>query len=213
MKSLFALLAVVLLGSSVAACGGTTKSTVSASQTGSSAAATDSTSSTTASNTTSTPDYKKVDADKDNDVGAAEDDKSNNSVLDFAQPASASEKQAITTLVKRYYAAALAGDGAKACTLLYSTLAEAVPEDYGQSPPGQPYMRGTTCPAVVTLLFKHFHSQLAAEVPVLKVSRVRLDEHHGLAVLSFAKLPERQISVAREGHIWKIEALLDSELP
>jgi hypothetical protein len=213
MKSLLGLLAVCLLGIGVTACGETSKSIGSASQSTSSTAATNTTPSTTPSNTAPAPADTKVDGDKDNDISAPDDDTKNNSVLDFGHAASASEKQTITALVKRYYAAALAGDGAKACAMLYSTLAEAVPEDYGQSPPGQPYMRGTTCPAVMALLFKHFHKQLAVEVPVLKVSRVRLDEHHGLAVLTFGNLPERDISVAREGHVWKIEALLDSELP
>ena len=97
--------------------------------------------------------------------------------------------------------------------MIYSTLAEAVPEDYGLSPPGPPYMRGTTCPAVLTLLFKHLHSQLGLELPKIKVTRVRLTEHHGLAVLSFGTMPERQIQVAREGHVWRLAALLDGELP
>jgi hypothetical protein len=211
MKSLLALLAVALFGVGSSACGGASKSKGSASQTSSDVAAT--TPTTTATRTTPARDYTKADADKDDDIGAGYDDTNNNSLLDFAHAASASDKQAITALVKRYYAAAAAEDGAKACSMLYFTLAEAVPEDYGQSPPGQPYMLGKTCPVVMTKLFKHFHSQVAAHNATLKVTRVRLNQHHGLAVLSFGRMPERQISVAREGHTWKIEALLDSELP
>ncbi|MFI5269428.1 MAG: hypothetical protein ACHQ7M_18785, partial [Chloroflexota bacterium] len=90
---------------------------------------------------------------------------------------------------------------------IYSTLAEAVPEDYGQSPPAPAYLRGSTCPAVVTLLFKHEHGRLAVELPKLNITRVRLEGRSGLAVLSFGKLPERQIRLAREGHVWKIQSL------
>jgi len=154
-----------------------------------------------------------ADADNDTDLGAPNDDTNNNGVVDFGHEADAADTQAITDLVKRYFAAALAGNGAAACSMLYSTLSESVPEDYGESPPGQPYMRGTTCPAVLKLLFKHEHPQLAAEVPKLQVARVRLSEHHGLVVLRFAKLPERQISVGREGHTWRIQGLLDSPMP
>lgn len=214
MKLLLTLSAIVLLGVGTTACGSAGKSTGSAAHASSDATPTETTPSTIPSSTTSAPPETKVDADKDNDVGAApHDDTNNNSTLDFGKAASPSEQRTITMLVKRYYAAALAENGAAACSMIYSTLVEAIPEDYGQSPPGPPYMRGTTCPAVMTLLFKHYHDQLALEVPRLQVARVRLKEHHGLAILSFGKrLAERQINVAREGHVWKLEALIDSEL-
>jgi hypothetical protein len=211
MKSLLASVVVALLCFGVLACGSSSKGAGSASQGSSTSAATPTTAASTS--TTPAPDFRKADADKDNDIGAPDDDKSNNSVLDFGKAAGSADQQKIASLIKSYYAAALAEDGAKACTLLYSTLAEAVPEDYGQSPPGQPYMRGTTCPTVMMLLFKHEHGKLVVQVPLLKVSRVRLEEHHGIVVLKFGKMPEREIPVAREGHVWKVEALLDSELP
>jgi hypothetical protein len=74
-------------------------------------------------------------------------------------------------------------------------------------------MRGTTCAAVVTGLFKHLHAQLAVELPKLAVTRVRLVEHHGLAVLSFGKLPERVIHVVREGRVWRVVGLIDEPVP
>jgi hypothetical protein len=155
----------------------------------------------------------KADADKDDDIGAPEDDTNNDSTVDFGHAADASDTRAITALIKRYYAAAYTENGANACKMLYSTLEEAVPEDYGESPPGQPYMRGSTCAAVLTLLFKHVHPQLTIEHPKLEVAHVRLVEHHGIVVLRFGALPERVISVSREGHTWRVDALLDSEVP
>jgi hypothetical protein len=160
------------------------------------------------------PEYARVDADSDNDVEAPADDTNNNRSLDFGHEAGEPEKRIITALVKRYYAIALAGNGAEACALIYSPLAESVPEDYGSNqPPGPPYMKGTTCRMVLDGLFQHFHAQLAAEVPQLKVTGVRLIEHHGNVELSFGRLPEREILVGREGRVWRMAALLDRELP
>jgi hypothetical protein len=208
MKPLLALLAAMLLGVGAAACGSTSRKTNSTTQ------ASVSTPTSVPAATSTTQDYTKADADKDNDIGAPDDDTNNNSVVAFGHAANTSDKRAIVTLVKRYYAAALAGNGTQACSMIYSTLAEAIPEDYGISPPGPSYLKGgTTCPAVMVLLFKHFHDKLAIQVPLLKVSGVRLKEHHGQAILAFGKMPERELSVAREGNVWKVQALLDNELP
>ena len=156
----------------------------------------------------------KADADKDNDIGAPGDDTNNNLAFDFGHAASPSEQRAITTLVKDYYTAALTDNGARGCALLYSTLAEAAPGDDSREPGTAPYMQGAkTCAAVLTKLFNHFHAQLAAELPKLRVTRVRLEEHHGFAFLSFGTLPERRISVQREGHVWKMTQIYDEELP
>jgi hypothetical protein len=213
MKSLLALVGIALLGICMSACDSSSKGADATTTSASTKPLAEKSPSTVPTETTPASAVTKADADKDNDREAARDDSENNSVLDFGQEANASYTRAITTLIKRYYAAAYTENGTKACSLIYSTLAEAVPEDYGQSPPGPAYMSGTSCPAVMTLLFKHFHPQLALEYPKLKVARVRLIEHHGIAILSFGSLPERQIPVAREGHTWKVQALLDSELP
>ena len=198
-KPLFALLVVALLSWGAAACGGATKGTVSGSQTLPNAVASDSTATTTASSARPTQHSPKNDT--------------NNSVLDYGRAASATDKQAVTALVKRYYAAAAAGEGATACSLIQSSLANAVAEDYGQAP-GPSYLRGgKTCQAVMSLLFKHDHHQLIAEVRTLDMTRVRVKGNIGLAVLGFRAMPEREISVSREGSVWKINALLDSQLP
>lgn len=155
----------------------------------------------------------KVDADHDNDVGAPNDDRRHTQILSFGRAASPSERRAITTLVERYYAAALAGEGDRACSLLYLTIAETVPEDDSREPGTPSYLKGqTTCGGVLRALFAHYHAQLAAEAPKLKVADVRLVEHHGLVVLRFGALPERQTSVMREGHAWKMSQIYDQEL-
>jgi hypothetical protein len=154
--------------------------------------------------------------DRDNDSdssGKSYYDDDDQTILRYGHAANASDVSAITTLVKRYFALATAENGAKACTLLYSTYAEAVPEDFGTSPPGPAYARGTSCPEVMTKLFRHFHDEVLARRPLLKVARVRLIEHHGVVVLSFGALPAREVHVRREGHTWKMAALIDSLLP
>ncbi len=211
MRSLLALLAIGLLGFGLAACGSAGKAAPSTPQTPSDA--TSSAASTSATAIPPAPAQTKADTDKDNDVAvAAQDDTNNNGVLDFGKAASASERRAITELLKRFYTAAAAENGAAACSMIYSTITEVIAENHGR-PPSPAYSRGRNCPEVMTGIFVHFHPQLALELPKLQVARVRLVEHHGLAVLSFGAMPERQISVAREGHAWKIQTLLDSEIP
>jgi hypothetical protein len=211
LKALFAALAIAVFGVGASACG-EARPRAHASASTATGAATSTT--VTAAIQAST----NADSDKDNDIGAPGDDITNHRAVEFGQDASASDRRAVTALIKRYYAIALAGDGTKACSMLYSPIAESVVNDYA-SPPGQPagppYMHGArTCPDAMRLLFEHFHRQLAVETPRLKVTRVRLEEHHGVAILNFGpSLPEREIAIGREGRIWKMQALLDGELP
>jgi hypothetical protein len=154
----------------------------------------------------------RVDADRDNDVEAVGEDSSNPET--FGHTANPSERWTIAALVKRYYSAALAENGARGCALLYSTLAEAVPVDYAREPGAPAYLREqTTCAGVLTALFTHYHAQLAAELPRLQVASVHVREHEGFARLRFGNLPERRIGVKREQGTWKMTQLYDQELP
>jgi len=206
-KTLLTLLAITMIATGANACGSTSPHTTPNTPT------TTNTTTPTTTNTIDTTDYTKADADKDNDIGAPSDDKNNIRALEFGHEANQPDRRAITALIKRYYTVALTSNGTKACSMLLSTLAEAVPEDYGQ-PPGPPYMLGAkTCQTAMTKLFNHIHTQLTNEVPKLKVTHVYLDEHHGIAILNFKTLPERKISIAREANTWKMAALTDDELP
>jgi hypothetical protein len=217
-KLLLALMVGVLLGVGAGACGsnGAVNHAIS-SRTLSSSGTTRPSASTT-SNPAESEEYadvnSKVDGDRDEDVGAPNDDTNNDSIFKFSgKEASAAERLIITALIKRYYALALAGDGAKACSIIYSSLAESLPEDYGQSS-GPSFMRGAkTCAATLTLLFKHYHDQLAIEIPKLAVGRIRIHERHGTVLLTFGSLRGQYTSVMREGKIWKIAVLLGASLP
>jgi hypothetical protein len=207
MKPLLALLASVLLGIGATACGSSGKDAHPPSGT------TGTATKTSSANYPPAPAETKADADKDDDLTTPNDDTNNDEALDYGHPANASDRTAIAALVRTYMTAADAENGAAACSMLYSTLAESIVEDYGQSPPGQPFTKGSTCAQVMTQVFRHFHPQIALELPRLKVTRVRLIEHKGLAILNVGKLPEREMSVSREGHVWKLESMTDTELP
>jgi hypothetical protein len=206
MKSLLVLLAIVLLSMGGAACG---EGAGSASQVSSSA------SSGAPAVTSSIRGHVRGDDDADGDGYNYEDD---HSVRDYGHAASAADVQAVTAAVKRYYAAAVAGDGATACSLVYSGLAkrsnfsEVVPGAYATASNSSVF-RGKTCAQVASLLFELNHQRLTEDVATLEVTGVRVSGAHGLALLAFRRTPERQIAVEHEGGAWKIDGLLDEELP
>jgi hypothetical protein len=160
------------------------------------------------------PPAEDRDNDADNNGKKTRYDSDDTATIDFGHKAGSSDTRQISAIVRSYYAVAVAEDGVKACEMLYSTYAEAVPEDYGVSPPGPSFSQGKTCPAVMTLIFKHFHDQLSSRLPKLKVAQVRVKGRQGLAILNFGPiLSEHEIHVEREGHTWKIVALIDNNLP
>jgi hypothetical protein len=193
----------MLVAALLGGCGGASKDSVSTSRP-----------SETASETAPAPVDTTVDADHDNDVGAPYDDANHRALLDQGAAATPAERGAIVALVKRYYAAALAENGALGCALLYSTLAEAAPEDDSREPGTPGYMHGqTTCAGVLHALFRHYHAQLAVELPKLKVTYVRVQGRGALVLLGFGALAERQTGVERERRVWKMSKIYDEEVP
>jgi hypothetical protein len=192
---------------------------------------------TSSSNTSSTGQPAKPDPDKDSDGAKPDEDDSgkppppdkdndadsngktlydsdDSSIVAYGHAANASDKRAIAALAKLYYAAAAAEQGARACAMLYSPYAESVPETYGRSGPAGSYARGATCAVVMTGVFKRFHEQIAERLPKLQVSRVRVKERQGVAVLRFGSLSkERELHMTLEGHTWRVVGLIDNELP
>jgi hypothetical protein len=208
---LLASLACALLCAGMGGCGGSSGSAGTSASTRPSASA----ASTAATAAHATAALEAIDTDRDNDEGGDTDDNNHRSTEAFGHAAGAADARAIAALVRRYYAIALSGNGARGCALLYSTMEEAVGEDYG-GPGGGPPPSGSrrACPEVLDELFAREHARLALLVPKLAVRRVRVFERHGLVFLSFGPhLPERLITAMREGSIWRMEALSDSELP
>lgn len=120
------------------------------------------------------------------------------------------ERAAIASIVKRYYAAATAGEGAVACSLLPSGLARSVPEDYGQSS-GPSYLRGgKTCPAVMSMLFEHFHTELAEAPEILDV---RVERANAQVVLASRTMRASSFQLNRGTGSWKAQEMLGQPLP
>ena len=138
-------------------------------------------------------------------------DKDDIRVMAFGHAANVAEERTIGAIVKRYYAAAVAGDGVRACSMIYSPFAKSVAEDYGRGSAGPRYLRGgTTCQSVMSLLFKHSQSELDAS---LAVTDVRVEANHALALLGSRSVPASFITLQREHGAWKVAELLGNILP
>jgi hypothetical protein len=230
MKPTLAVLVIALLSFNILACG-SNKAVTPAPQASQSAQAPDG-ATTSRSTPTASPHGYLNDSDNDvigdadndnnhdNDNDNSEDHKpedngsyhdSDDSIAAFGHAASATDRQAITATVKRYYAIASSGDGSKACSVLIPSLAKAVPEDYGQGSAGPAYLRtGRTCPAVMALLFKSMRAQLAAPV---NVTGVRISGHKAVALLGSTTTPASEISIQRKGGVWMIGSVIGGALP
>jgi hypothetical protein len=202
MKALLGLLAIVLLGMGVGGCGGSGNGTRSSTDVGSNKGphASESEDSSVA------PTHGYGKNDRDNDTDHNDDDEK---VLFFGHAANSAERQTSVALITDYYAAAAAENGAKACSLLASFIAESVVENYGNTAA----LRGKSCAVVMSKLFKQKHQMLVGESASLKVIRVRVEGDKALAFLYFPEIPEvRQITERRTGETWKILDLLDGIL-
>jgi hypothetical protein len=142
-------------------------------------------------------------------------DEDDRSVLGFGDPAKKGEKQAIAQVVKRYFAAAAAADGARACTMLQPRLEVAVVKDYAGAA-GPTYLRGAkTCPEVMSRLFRHAHDQLTGTIEVTSVRVLGDPTQEGAkaeALLGSDTLPASYVMLERVKGLWRIEGLLSSDL-
>jgi hypothetical protein len=153
--------------------------------------------------------------DEDNDAQGAGGyyDRDDADIAHYGRAASAGETQAIAALVRRYFAAAAAGDAARGCALASAILAESLPENYG-GPPAPRYLLGAhTCRAVLARVFEDLHAQLVPLAARLEVTGVRVRGNRADALLGWGALPAGLMEARREGGAWKIEEPLASPLP
>jgi hypothetical protein len=202
-RSLLALLAIASFSVCVSACGGAAGNGGSIRKASLSPTVGARTAPTTTSSTISTGPPRATDRDGDSD--------NNDDDYAYGEAASPADRRVVTEIVRRYYAAAAAGDGAKGCSLIFSLLAEEIPELYGESS-GPPELRGKSCAVVMSKVFKQQRQKLVTDAATLKVTSVRVKRNHALAMLSFRSMPQRDILVHREYRTWKIDELLDSGL-
>lgn len=172
---------------------------------------------TTLAATAAVPVRLRPEAESHRDFNDGDDDANGDDdemVLDYGHRAGAATERSVAATVISYYRAAVAENGAEACKLFYSVIAEeAIPESYGGSAGSG--ARGTpSCPVVLSKLFAQHHRQFAAELATMEVTGVRVEGEKALAILRFASTPEpRRIELHREGRAWKMWSLFDNGLP
>ncbi len=150
--------------------------------------------------------YLKNDGDEDGDEKGRKEDDDTAFLESYGRNAGQPDRQAVTSLVKRYYAAAAAANGAVACSLLSSALVSGLLEG-SKTRQGA----GNACATVVSPLLAQQRERFAKdEVSTMTVIGVRVKHDIGLAVLGFRAEPVSQIVVKREGSAWKVDALFDS---
>lgn len=151
-------------------------------------------------------------ADNDSDVPVPESyrfpDGDDRATFAFGRPAG-SATAAITSAVRRYFAAAGAADGTSACPLLLPSLARSVPASrVGAN--GQISRGGGTCATALSALFAQFHEELAAPVTVVSIRRKTSVAE---AIVSSRTLRAGRVFLVRRGRSWGLEELLSSPLP
>jgi hypothetical protein len=129
------------------------------------------------------------------------------------RPATLAERQSVTEFVEKYYTAAVANNGAVACSLLIPSLVNGIGGSYER--PGDPsYLHGKTCAQVMTKLFEHEHKLIAAEAAGLEVTGVRVGSGMAFGLLAFKGAREpRYLGVERYDNTWKLRGLTESPYP
>ncbi|MGA9285479.1 MAG: hypothetical protein WBV85_08550 [Solirubrobacteraceae bacterium] len=207
MKAQLAVLIGLFLCAGTVGCGGAHKDTDS---TSSSVAPAET--ATTISPSAPPNSYLKNDGDKDSDDEGHRPKVENDDRVFFAmygRRADPADKRAVTILIKHYYTAAAAEDSKTTCSLLASNLLPGFTD--GKDASGQNAL--SACAASISSLLRQQHRQLLADnVPTMVVTSVHVKGDLGVAALGFRATPEGEIVVEREGHVWKMGALLDTDL-
>jgi hypothetical protein len=152
------------------------------------------------------------DADADNDIKdrlRGYHDSDDRNILAYGDSAGVADKLTLTNLVKLYYAAATAEDGERACSLVTPHYVRLIVEEFGGAG-GPRYMRGKTCPVVMSSFFKHEHRLLSLGV---EITSVRISGDQAFVLLGSSALPASYITLKHQGSAWRVEDLLGVPLP
>lgn len=144
-------------------------------------------------------------ADKDEDPQSPDD----NRVLFFGRAATTAERREIARLVKQYYAASAAGEGARLCSLLYDLIAETLVEQYASSPG----LAGSDCASVASKLLAQRHAELVVDAAALQLTRVRVKGPKAYAMVYFGKRPEPYLVLHRRRGAWRVQTPFAGGLP
>jgi hypothetical protein len=152
------------------------------------------------------------DADFDNDVNDARlgyIDRDDRAVLRFGHKPTLAVERTLRAFAERYYAAAAAGDGATACALIAPEIVKTIPASYGEGS-GPAYMRGKTCVAVISGLFRHLHTQMAAG---FVVTGARVNGDQALVFIGSKGFPAAYLLLERRHNGWRLMGMVSLPLP
>lgn len=186
--------AVFLLGV-VSSCGGPVRSGTSASR--------------PSHDASSTAPGRDADNDEDGPLGSRY-DADDAEILRYGHPAAPSDRHEVEALVERYLAAAVAGDGAAACRLVYRPVVETIVEEAGES--SGRASPGAGCTDVMSRLFAREHRDLTANAR-LAVMGVRVEGRRGDALLDDGGQMEGTLFVHRQAGGWRLESVVVNGLP
>jgi len=214
LRTLLACAAIALSTIGVCACGSARKTAISARAARSGASRAGTVTARTRSNTVQSAGLPKRDGDSDVDGFAKNPyDGDHDAIPIFGRPAGAADRQAVTALVGRYYAFAAAGDGGRACSMLYAVMAERFVEEHRRGK-GPASLQGDTCAQILSKLFKQRHRELREDIATYRVLVVQVRGNRGIALVRFgapAKMEEFEVLVHREGGSWRIVVPFDQE--
>jgi hypothetical protein len=174
---------------------------------GSSSAPTDTGSARTAGSTVGA---SVKDTDGDNDAPGSRDDPDHDVAMTFGHAAGAQDTAAVSALLRLYYRAAAAGDGRRACALLYWLFAESTVEEQNS---GKPRRDRRTCAQIAAKVFRLHHDELVEDAKAIDVAVLRVSGKRGLARVLFGAGRERLVPVELDRGAWRMDTLLDNGAP
>jgi hypothetical protein len=127
------------------------------------------------------------------------------SISHFGHLASASEREAIASVLKRYYAAAAREDGESACRLMDPLFRRLVPTSYSHSGGAGANYRGRTCATVMAQVFRENHAKLTSIPEVLEAL---VKGSYAYAVVGSDSLTPHYLSMHRHHGTWTVEDAL-----
>jgi hypothetical protein len=130
--------------------------------------------------------------------------------LGFGYPATPQDVRDATALIRRYYAAAAADDGAMACSLTNRAVVKEIAQPEVRIKGGRTMPR-LSCAEALARNFRPIVKELVYKRDALAVVRVRVLDNTGLAILHFGATI-RDITLYREHGRWKIQSMLDTAL-
>lgn len=149
------------------------------------------------------------DGDRDDDRRGSRFDPDTDEVLTYGPAAGPADRREIIALLRRYYAAAAAGNGELACSMLYWLFAETVIEEHSHGK-GPRALRGNTCAQITSKVFKQRHRELVRDLARFEVTEVQLRAKQGWVRLRFGPASELLVSLHHDRGVWHMNNLLDA---